>query len=134
MASASAQVPTLSRTHDTINLLRSLHSMRVDEQTPLTTEQLHGIQALLLEYGSSPNRRDPPSKAELHEAVSALLHRHANKLSQKWNKGQLAKVLGQWVEEALLLPHPAFQRALYLEVKPGRGEPGVVFIQEDDGS
>ena len=133
-AAMDASVPTLSPTQDAVNLLVSLPAKRA-QSVILAHSELSQIRDLLCEYDSSSSRRAAPSKAQLHAAVSALLHPKANKLSQKWNKGQLAAVLGRWVQEALSIQKPELQLKLCLEINPaGQREPGVLYIEEDDGS
>ena len=130
----AASVPTLSSTQDAANLLLSLPDKRA-RSSIISQSELNQIRDLLCEFHSSPNRRAAPSKIQLQAAVSALLHPAASKLSQKWNKPQLAAVLARWVDEALSLAKPELQTTLYLEIKPaGQRKAGVVYIEEDDGS
>ena len=133
----SDPVPTLSDSQDAVSVLLSVPAKRRDGKL-LTMDELSQIEALLRSFASSPNQRAAPSKQQLHDATSALLHTSAGPLSRKWNKTQLATVLHRWVAEAMLLDPFGNQPALFLEVrtsKKGSKMPDHdVYVEQDDGS
>ena len=141
MATNSSPPLTLSDTFSStveqqIRALVSLPEKRALKDD-MTTRELLLIAKLLDTFDASSSRRAAPSRAQLSNAVSALIHPDGAKLSNKWSKPQLVQVLRHWIREAQNLLQLEEQSDLYVALTKSKSKPKQmrhsVSLVSDDG-
>ena len=83
--------------------------------TPIPAHHLRSVCALMRMIPGATNRRTPPNKRLLAEAVK-LLQKAPQPIPSAWSKPTLADAVAAWAEAALNLASPQMQHNLFLSL------------------